>query len=479
MKIIRVDPERHNAEISKELGRRWRELSASEKRPFYERSKHLNELHKIEFPDYKYRPRKKRDHSLKLSTAPDGLAVINVSESSSEANNNNNNNNNNSSSNNNIHNINNNSNNGVDKNSKKSLKKLNCRGRTRMFSSSMLVQRTLESTKSSELMENAVLTSSHAAALYNGGDFAAHKTSEHLTEYTEDHNHPHLEIHNPGVMGIGMTSPTAGDECLMRSRSAEQLQDNYFRSIESNHWMNYDTNNHFSNNYFPLYRSYQDDHHNHHQQQQQQQQQLFYNNSIRENFMDDPSYPVRAEYLVSSNMINQQQQQLIYTSWAQDVQNYAGDENLGGKNPATFNNNGNNNSFYHPTTAVNNEALYADVSHPIKSGFYTHSEPLPIEMWHDYPISQTTDYHRSYSVSSASSTSRSPTSTHPPHPAEEAMYLTIDQSAKTQTSEFELKNSSLTSSSGTNNQLNSRHPAFYNPIFAFAAHDLSLNYLES
>ena len=470
MKIIRVDPERHNAEISKELGRRWRELSASEKRPFYERSKHLNELHKIEFPDYKYRPRKKRDHSLKLSTAPDGLAVINVSESSSEANTNS------------IHNNNSNINNGVDKNSKKTLKKLNCRGRTRMFSSSMLVQRTLESTKTSELMETAVLTSSHAAAVYNGGDFASHKTSEHLADYSEDHNHPHLEIHNSGGMGINLTSPTAGDECLMRSRSAEQLQDNYFRSIESNHWMNYDTNNHFSSNYFPLYRSYQDDHHHH---QQQQQQQLFYNNSIRENFVDDPPYSGRAEYLVSSNMINQQQQQLIYTSWAQDVQSYASDENLGGKNPTTFNNNtsnnsNNNNSFYHPTTAVNNDALYADVSLPIKSGFYSHSEPLPIEMWHDYPISQTTDYHRSYSVSSASSTSRSPTSTHPPHPTEEGMYLTIDQSAKTQTSDFELKNSSLTSSSGTN-QFNSRHPTFYNPIFAFTAHDLNLNlnYLDS
>ena len=58
-KIIEVTPDMHNAEISKELGRRWKLLSDAQRAPFHEISKRLKEYHQREYPDYKYRPRKK------------------------------------------------------------------------------------------------------------------------------------------------------------------------------------------------------------------------------------------------------------------------------------------------------------------------------------------------------------------------------------------------------------------------------------
>ncbi|XP_037085573.1 sex-determining region Y protein-like [Pollicipes pollicipes] len=49
----------NHSEISKALGRLWQELSKEEKEPFMRGAKTLVELHRLEYPDYKYRPRKK------------------------------------------------------------------------------------------------------------------------------------------------------------------------------------------------------------------------------------------------------------------------------------------------------------------------------------------------------------------------------------------------------------------------------------
>jgi len=49
----------HNAEISKRLGRRWKELSEEDRQPFVEEAERLRVLHCREYPDYKYRPRKR------------------------------------------------------------------------------------------------------------------------------------------------------------------------------------------------------------------------------------------------------------------------------------------------------------------------------------------------------------------------------------------------------------------------------------
>nr|CAD7200521.1 unnamed protein product [Timema douglasi] len=64
-KICEQQPEMHNAEISKRLGRQWKTLSEEERNPFIEEAERLRQLHMQEYPDYKYRPRKKT-----MSSAP-------------------------------------------------------------------------------------------------------------------------------------------------------------------------------------------------------------------------------------------------------------------------------------------------------------------------------------------------------------------------------------------------------------------------
>ena len=58
-KIIEDYPDAHNAEISKNLGKKWRTLSEEEKRPFIEEAEKLKILHLKEYPNYKYKPKKK------------------------------------------------------------------------------------------------------------------------------------------------------------------------------------------------------------------------------------------------------------------------------------------------------------------------------------------------------------------------------------------------------------------------------------
>ena len=58
-KIIEVTPDKHNAEISKELGRRWKLLPEEARLPYKEEAERLLICHQKEYPDYKYKPRKK------------------------------------------------------------------------------------------------------------------------------------------------------------------------------------------------------------------------------------------------------------------------------------------------------------------------------------------------------------------------------------------------------------------------------------
>lgn len=52
-------PDMHNAEISRRLGKLWRLLSDAEKQPYVDESERLRVQHMLQYPDYKYRPRKK------------------------------------------------------------------------------------------------------------------------------------------------------------------------------------------------------------------------------------------------------------------------------------------------------------------------------------------------------------------------------------------------------------------------------------
>merc|ERR1711874_627603 len=58
-KIIEVQPDIHNAEISKRLGKQWKELKENEKEPYIQEAERLRLLHLQEYPGYKYQPKKK------------------------------------------------------------------------------------------------------------------------------------------------------------------------------------------------------------------------------------------------------------------------------------------------------------------------------------------------------------------------------------------------------------------------------------
>ena len=58
-KIAEVQPDVHNAAISKHLGRQWRLLSDHQRQPFIHEAERLRQLHVQQYPDYKYQPRKK------------------------------------------------------------------------------------------------------------------------------------------------------------------------------------------------------------------------------------------------------------------------------------------------------------------------------------------------------------------------------------------------------------------------------------
>ena len=78
-KIIEVTPDKHNAEISKELGRRWKLLPEPARQPYVEEAERLRILHLKEYPDYKYKPRKKpkanNNNSAMVNQANSSIAI--------------------------------------------------------------------------------------------------------------------------------------------------------------------------------------------------------------------------------------------------------------------------------------------------------------------------------------------------------------------------------------------------------------------
>lgn len=59
-KVISEKPDIQNTQISKELGKRWRSLSESEREPFIQEAEKLRRYHEKQYPDYKYKPIKRK-----------------------------------------------------------------------------------------------------------------------------------------------------------------------------------------------------------------------------------------------------------------------------------------------------------------------------------------------------------------------------------------------------------------------------------